>query len=418
MKRYGAIALIAILVLGLAVYFGACSGGGGGGGGGIQHVNYSTADQAAAGAASVSGAMSLTSVVGEAANMAIGAVPEYASSRKAKAADTSAIANIDPRLKNVVDKMVADLKSPTIMKAVAKARSFKTASSLDSTITASVSCGVSGYFTVSGADTSTATYNELTIDVAYYNCIEGTVTDYTVASGSLHVYGKDMLDNTGSTGNITATTLTLATYVSSTLSETDAINGTFGSVYSLGTNSVETYSNSVNASFSVTFANDIRFSLGMNNLSGIEVRTPGTTYDTDDDTMNGSIVFDISDATSSLFAVTLAFTGLNDKYQYNTDGSTDEWLNGTISISWTPDMGGNCMPGAITLATIVPIHSAAGACPTSGTITANNATIEFGNPDPPQVTVSVGGDSRVFSDCSFSGADSCGFDQTPSQQPM
>ncbi len=423
MKRYGIVALIALLVLGLAVYFAACSGGGGGGG--TQHVNYSTAAQAAAGAASVSGAISLTSVVDEAANLASGVVPppgSYAPSLGAKATDTSAIANIDPRLKDAVDKMVADLKSPTVQNAIAKARSFKTASSLASAISASVSCGRSGYFTITGADTSTATFNERTIDVAYYNCINSaSLTDYQVASGGLHFYGKEMLDNTGSTNNLTATTLTLATYTSSTLSGTDAINGTFNSVYSLGTNSVATYSNSVNASFSVALADSTKFSLSMNNLNGAKVHTPGTgtTSYTEEMTINGGIVFDISDSTGSLLAITLAYTGLNDKYQEYTDYSSDEWLNGTVSLTWTPDMGGNCLPGSITLTTITPIHVGPnGGCPTFGTLTANNATIQFGNPAPYGVTVSVGGTSAVFTDCNFSGADSCGFDGGTSPQPM
>lgn len=425
MKRYGVIALTAVLVLGLAVYFAACSGGGGGDSG-QPHVNFSTASQAAAGAASVSGAMSLTSVIGEVANIAGGAVPppgSYAPSLRAKTADTSAIANIDPRLKDAVDKMVAALKSPTIQKTIAKASSFKATSSLASapSISAYVGCGGGGYFTVVGSDTSSpGVYDQFAIDVVYSDCIEstGTGTDYQITSGSIHADHYKMLDNTASNDNLAANALTVKSYVTGTLTETDAINGAFTSVYSLGTNSVETHSDSVNASFSVTFPNNTMFSLSMNNLSRVEVDTPGTSYNTEDDTTNGSIVFDIGNSTGSIFAVTLAFTRLNDKYQYNLDGSTDEWINGTISFTWTPSRGDNCMPGAITLATIAPIHFVVGACPTSGTITANNATIEFGNPSGYQVTVTAGGDSRVFPSCNFEGADTCGMDQQTSPQPM
>ncbi len=437
MKRYGVIALIAVLVLSLAVYFAACSGGGGGGGGGTPVVSYSTSTQAASGVKSVTGAMSLSSTVGGlASGMAGAVVPPPASYggaptlRAKAAANTGAIANIDPRLKAVVDKMVADIKGSTIKKSIAKARSLKTASSLASSlaptvITGTFNCGRSGTFTITATDSSTASFNENDIVVAFNACIDSaSTTDYQTASGSVHFYEKYMLDNSSTTDNLGATALTLTTYASSTLVSTDVIDGTFASTYSVGTNSVETWSDSANASFSTTSPSNVKLSFNMNNISSVDVYTPGTTSDTEDYTMNGSFVFDISDSTGSLASITLAFTNLNDKWQSSnvTPFPEDEWLNGTISLTWTPSSGADCMPGALTISTAAgtPMHYATSvdSCPSSGTVVANNATVEFGKPSGYQVTVTVGGTSQVFTDCYFAGADVCISQPASISQPM
>ncbi len=430
MKRYGVIALIAVLVLGLSVYFAACSGGGGGGGGGVTMVSYATSTQAAAGVKSVSGAVALSNIVGDATSMAGGAIPAgYAPSRRAKAAGTSAIANIDPRLKSVVDKMAADFKNPTIQKTIAKARSFKPASALASSISVSVSCGVSGYFTVDGTDSSSpGIYDEFTIDVTYNACREMIGTTYDVLSGSLHASHKYMLDNSSNNESVTATNLNLASYVTGSLSTTDAINGTFTGLYSMNTSSVQTWESDANGSFSSTdHTTGYIYSFNMNNVSGVDVYTPGTSADTENFTANGSFVFDINDGSGSVASITLAYTNFNDKWQYSNVAPNypeDEWLNGTISLTWNPSAGNDCMPGSVTITTAAgtPMHynTYLDSCPSSGTVTANNATIEFGTPSGSQVTVTVGGTSQVFTDCYFDGADTCvaGGGSASQPQPM
>ncbi len=422
MKKYGVIALIAALVLGLAMYLGACGGGGGGGGGGTPLVSYGTSTQAAAGVKSATGAVTLSSTIGDmTSGFADGAVPPgYAPARKARARDNSAIANIDPRLKTAVDRMSADLKSPAIQKAIAKARALKTSSALASSITISTDCSLGGYFTISGTNSSTTSYDEFTINVAYYNCIEGTdALNNNVASGSLHYYDKYMLDNTARNESLTANNLTLASYASGTLTVTGKTNGTLSSVYSFGTNSVETWQNSANASYSLTFNDgyDSKLAFSMNNVSSTEVYTPGAggTW-TDDFTTNGGFVFTVSNNSGILASIALVFTNLDDKYALNADQTFDRWLNGSFSLTWAPSAGNDCMPGKVTLGTAAntPIHYGTlsdflgGVCPLSGTLTLNNATIEFGVPSPPQVTVTVGtGTPQVFSDCNFVGADTC-----------
>jgi hypothetical protein len=107
MKRFGLLALMSVLVLGLALFV-SCGGGGGGtaGGGGNPPVNYSSPSQAASSSGAVTAAIALSSAVGSAADLAGSQIPAgYAPSLKAKAVDTSAIANIDPRLK-LIDNMM------------------------------------------------------------------------------------------------------------------------------------------------------------------------------------------------------------------------------------------------------------------------------------------------------------------------
>ena len=89
---------------------------------------------------------------------------------------------------------------------------------------------------------------------------------------------------------------------------------------------------------------------------------------------------------------------LNDAY-----GTEEEWINGTIALSWTPVLGA-CAPGSVafTTAEATPITwtTAGGFDPVSGTMKVNGATIEFATPSFPQITVTLadGTDSTIFAD--------------------
>ncbi len=406
MKRFGVLALIAVLVLGLAVYFAAC--GGGGGGSSSNTVTYSSPSQAASSSQAVTGAVVLSGTVGSAADTAGSAIPAgYAPALRAKAVDTSAIANIDPRLKTVVDKMVADLKSTTITGSLAKARSLKTANlapSLTSTINVSNPCAGGGSYTISGTDSSTGTYSEHTVSVVYNSCQDSATYPYVVLSGSLSAYDKHLFDGSSDTANVTATSLSLTTHENSTISATDTLNGTFNkteNVTSNATGTVTSGQGSVNGTFTVADSSGTG-TFSITNFSDISTLTTTTTSTTDEHTFNGSFSLALSGG-GNTFTFTLALSNLDDKIAtYAANSSQDEWINGTITMTWSPDLGGACIPGTITLTTAAatPIHTPSpSSCPTSGTITVNNATIQFGVPSGSEVTVTVGSTSQIFTDC-------------------
>jgi len=407
MKRFGLLALMSVLVPGLALYFVSCGGGGGGtaGGGGNPPVNYSSPSQAASSSQAVTAALALSSAVGSAADLAGSQIPAgYAPSLKAKAVDTSAIANIDPRLKTVIDKMMTDLKNPMVGAALTKARSLKTVS-LASTISVSNPCATGGYYTVSGSDTSTGTYSEHTVNVVYYSCQDSATYPYVVLSGSLSAYDKHTLDGLSDTADVTATALSLATHMSSTVSSTDVLTGTFNKSSAVS-GGVTSGTSGINGSIQVTSNLDstvIDATVGFNNISDVWSSTTTTssgTVTTEEHTLNGSLTFGISSGGSS-FTFALSLSQLDDKVRTNADLSEDEWISGSISMNWSPNPDASaCLPGTLTIATLIPIHTPNGGfCPTSGEFTVNNADIKFGVPSGTQVTVTVGGSSLELTDC-------------------
>ncbi len=413
MKKFGIFALMTVLVLGLAVYFVSCGGGGGGGDSGSTTVTYSSPSQAASSSNAVMGAVVLSGTVGSAADTASGAIPAgYAPLLKAKVFDTNAIAKIDPRLKTVVDKMVADLKSSTITGALAKARSLKisnSAPSLSSSITVSTGCAGGGYYTVSGADTSTVSYTEDTITVTYHDCRDTILSSYDNLSGSIQAYHKHLLDGSSDTANVTATTLSIASYVTGSLNSTDTLNGTFNisdNVTSNVTGTVTSGQSSANGTFTVTDASGSG-TFSFTNVTDVWTRTTTNTETTDDHVYNGIFSLGMNGG-GNTFTFTLTLSSLENKLRTNADLSEDWWINGTTTMAWSPSLGGACLPGTITIATVIPIHTPAdGSCPPSGEITVNNATIRFGVPSGTQVTITVGSTPQVFTDCYSLGGSQC-----------
>ncbi len=384
-----------------------CSGGGGGNDGGGQ-VTYTNATQASSSTKAVTGAVTLTSTLDQSSSMASSEVPSYAPKKRGKAVNTDAIAYLDPRLKNVVDKMVADLKLPVIGSAVQKSRSLKTMNATSISISPTTCAGGSGTYSVSGSDTSVpGSYDEDTATIQFTNCRQSTSTTYTVVSGTLQLYRKHLLDNSSNIENMTATNFTVKLYLSDTLYSTDVLNGTFNN-----TNNLTSGRNDANGSFTETGSGGDIATFSFNNISDVwtsATTTTSGTVTTDEDTLNGSFVFDYSSGGSSIFAMTISLSNLKDKVRTNADLSTDEWIDGSIGLSWQPDLSQyGCVPGTITIGTGVatPIHTLSGAeCPASGTVTVNNATIVFGSP----VTVTVGSDVKTFSSCTLMGGDSCTF---------
>ena len=415
MKRFALLALMAVLVPGLALYVVSCGGGGGGGGGGLGPVTYSSPSQAASSSQTVMGAVVLSGTVGSAADSASGSIPAgYAPSFSVKAAKTSSIAYIDPRLKTVVDKMVADLKSPMIGGTLANASSLKTASLapfLASSITVSTSCAGGGYYTISGTDTSVISYKEDTITVTYTNCRSSALSTYDILSGSLQAYHKHMLDGSADSANVTATGLSIASYVTGTWSSTDTLTGTFNKTLAVTSNTTGTVTsgqNNANGAFTVTDSSGIG-TFSFTNVSDVWSTTTTTTSTTDEQLSNRAFSLALSGG-GKMFTFTLSLTNLDDKTRTNADLSEDWWINGSIGMSWAPNLGGPCLPGTITITTLSPIHTpspVSSSCPTSGEITVNNADIKFGVPSGSQITLTVGGTSQVIADCNSLGGGQC-----------
>lgn len=386
--------------------------GGGSSDSGPKTVTYTSAAQAAAGSSSAKASADMSDAISAAAlDLSSSSNPSgYAPGKgiSAKAVDTSGIANIDPRLKVLVDKMLVRMKAPEVKAAVSKARSFKTMSAPLSfaTVTASATCPGDGNFTVTGSDTSTDVYNEYTVDVLFSSCTDTTGPTKTTLDGSMHVYDKEMIGTTSITREASVN-ITAKNYINySTLDTTDTINGNFNST-DIGSSGA----NLADGSFSETDAatGDVA-TFYFTNMTGAWTIAydPGVST-TIAKTVNGKFGFTIV-SDSGTFGLDIALANLQDKNQYNWSNndivSLDEWVNGSITISWTPDLSAyGCVAGIITFTTAdaTPIHMPVVAnyvtCPTSGVLTVNNATIEYGKPPLTGVTVTVGMDSASYPDC-------------------
>jgi len=368
-------------------------------------VTFSSPNQAAASASSVSGAVSLTATVSTATGLAGGAIPAGYAPKRLKAIDTSAIANLDPRLKTVVDKMLADLRKPALVNAMAKSRALKPSSApLSSAVISSTtfSCGYSGSFTISGQDNSTTSYDDHTVDVAFNNCRDMSGTTYDIMSGSMHAHHKQMLDGSSDIADVRLTDFALSMYSGGALSGSDVLNGTFNS-----TDNVTDGSDSANGSFVMSSGGtDMTFSFS--NISDAWTKTTATLSSTEEHVANGAFGFSIVYSPTSTYTFNISMSNMTDKVQTNTsDSSRDEWIDGGISLSWSSVYPGTyCLPGSLTVSTDAnyPIHTPVSfSCPTGGKATLNGATIEFGKPSGTQVTVTVNGTPQVFTDCNSMG---------------
>jgi hypothetical protein len=375
-----------------------CGGSGGGGSNGLSTINYSSSDQAASAFSDAAGMVALVDVMSSAASgiAASGVSQAGYAPNKGKTANTSAIANVDPRLKTIVDKMVGQMQSTAAKNAEQKAR-LKV--SMAATVSASVNCTPSGSYSITGTDNSdnaSRSFDEATVTIVFNNCRDSV--DFTELSGTIQLYSKITPSApavpTSTITNITVTNLTHKQYIDGTFTgqptETGVISGTFNS-----TNNVTSGSDYANGSFN--FSNNLGDSATFffTGLTDNWSTSTVSSVTTDSTSMNGSFGLSYVSGYDSI-NLSISLTNLEYKVRTNADASIDEWLNGSIGIVWNPLV---CASGIITFTTAdaTPLHYASGAetCPDRGTLQVNNATIVYGTP----ILVTVNGVTVPYADC-------------------
>ncbi len=394
-----------------------CSGGGGGGG-----TTISATSQAAASSSGAMGAVKLSSTVGASAEMASGSIPAEYAPGKMKVLDTSDIAKLDPRLKTVVDKMMSQLQKPIVTNTMSKTRASKTSSApLSAATTTSGGCLLGGSYTITVDSITSLETTTNTLDITFTNCkdYDSATATHSNLYGSLtgtHAFNVSTGYGSANLGvNLTDTSYPTESYTAGSETNVYAMNGVFNSVDNNGASGT----NSALGSFSWTLKDPVNgdtvmsFSFGSGAAPVTDVWTSSTDISnnkTDINTGNGAYTLGIAGPNGSLtYSVTLS--GLEYKLLTYAGGGSDEWINGSVSIAWTPDLSQwGCLNGtyAFTTAVGTPVHTPLlSNCPTSGTVQVNNATIQY-NTDQ-TVTVSVGTLTETFSDCdSLGGGGMCG----------
>ena len=384
-------------------------------------VIYSDPGQAASGASSAKASVDLSDAMSTAAMDLSSSSPNtggYAPGKGgAKTTDTSSIGSIDPKLKKLVDGMLASMKSPAVKSAVSKARTNRAKVSMAATtpVTFTISglcSGGSGTFTVMGADTSDgSTYNEFTVDIRFDSCkdLPDTFGIYSVTTGTIHAYDKEMIDISANTRNATID-LTAEKFDSLNAHVyTDVAKGTFNST-DLGTATSRSGRNTATGSFSEhDVVANATGTFYFTNMVGDWTWDVVSGVETVANTANGNFgLLFVPDPTQS-FRLNIGLSNLQNKLRFHTnamiDPSIDQWVNGSVITTWTPDLSAfGCKSGIITFTTAdaTPLHysDSMDDCPDSGTLQVNNATIVyFGPDDPTHIVVTVGTVSLPLDDC-------------------
>jgi hypothetical protein len=407
---------VSVLLVGLVISCGSNSSDSG-----AQPVTYSDPGEAANGASSAKASVDMTSAMSDAAAglSSTSSNPEgYAPGKGGTTAtDTSSIANIDPKLKTLVDGMLASMKAPVIQNAVSKARASKAKVSMSPgspgvvTITGLCSGGT-GTFTITGTDSSNVgTYVEYTVDIRFDACrdVPDTAGIYSITTGTIHVYDKEMAGNTAITRNATLN-LTAEKYNSSDVHVyTDEVNATFDATDS-GSATSRSGRNTSNGSFSETdWSKNETGTFYFTNMTGDWTWDDVSGVITVADTANGNFGLNFVNASQTL-TLNIGLSNLQNKLRFNADASIDQWVNGSVTITWTPDLSFlGCKSGMVTFTTAdaTPLHfiNNLDTCPDSGTLQVNNATIVY---NPGNIVITVGTGTISFSDCSLMQGGICG----------
>jgi hypothetical protein len=281
-------------------------------------------------------------------------------------------------------------------------------------------CNLSGTVSLTVDSVVSAGTTTNTLDITFTNCREydaftGTYSELNGSMTGTHAF-NDTIPVIYESANLDVT-LTDTEYPNDQFtagSETNvySLNGVFSSVNNNNTSGI----NSALGSFSWTekdpVSGDITmsFSIGSGQTPVTDVWSITTNVSGTTETNTGNGVYSMSiSAPGVSLTYNLTLADFEYKLLTYTNGDTDEWINGSVTISWNPDLSQwGCLNGTYTFTTAAgtPIHTPwISYCPTSGTVQVNNATIQF-NPDQ-TVTVSIGGLSETFEDCESLGNGMC-----------
>jgi len=390
--KHSRVLFLIFIALSLALVFAACGGGGDSG-----PTNFSNADQASAASTSVEGARALTDMMGQVSSIAMQNVPAGYAPQRQRELTTDKIANIDPRLKDMVDKMIAHVQLPTIQSSISQANSL--AVSRATTVTVVSDCPGGGTYSIAGLDSSVVnSFNEFTIDITYTACKDRTGTTYNEISGSMHLYHKVMLDLSSEIADVTLDKLAIAGYENGQEMNRAVLDGVFNN-----TDNGSNGSSSASGYFElISNQQDMKGKYTFSNVANSWSVLTDATGTTEEASTGGTMSLSLAQiSTSNSQALTISVNNLTEKEFTSITGDKDEWINGTISVDFSPNVSG-CFEGRFVIATAEtdPVHTPYGSyCPTAGTVSINNATIEFGKPSGIMVTVTVNDVTTELNSC-------------------
>jgi hypothetical protein len=356
--------------------------------------------------------MQATSSAQFAAVMALGLSSRPPGFAPAMSRSTGAIAKVDPTLAMMIAEMQRLAASPTVQKAVQKARALKTAlaTPVDTTMTTEFCSlnadGTAGTVHMVGLNNFDEAGNpSLTSDytIDFTNCTDDILL--TRLNGKLKIEDASSTDNAGVKTSLLATNLTMEQFTSiayDVMTQKSVLNGPF-----IRNDQVNFIDDEASGSFVVTTpAGALPEKVVTYTYNGLHVETTHTDNPNGTDsiaaTTKGSFKLTTTQGGVKTFDLNFAMDLAEQRVQLNDAAGTEtSQLTGSIDITYASELEAlGCQTGKVTITTTTPreFTTAGGACPHKGTVNLNNAAINYDPGQPIRVTV-TGGTPQSFADC-------------------
>lgn len=387
MKIFFGLALIAVLLIGAAIFLGACSSGSSSSSssssGGTTIQNNTQGIEAASGTS-------------QGINMALGTTQAFSSLINVGLVDIVGIQAPQPGTFGNFEQTPAMSRLVNVTSKFATARSAKTAASgiigapsRQFTLSGSGSCPDGGSYAWSPSSNGIAA-------ITFSGCRENDVQadgEFNIVTLAPTLTGYSLSGTLGSSSTPTAFTLQDFGPGYSTLISKTTMTG-FSLAVAVTVSGTSVTSLTVTATGSMSISDDtsgINYSVTVTNLSDTYALSTSGTGTTTTYTTNGSFAESWPTSTGS-DSIAASFTNLQLIITAGT-ASQDMSVGGTLGITFTP---ATCLNGSFTLVTNSPIvFSDALGYTTGGELTVNGATTITYNSDG-SITVATGGQSQTF----------------------
>jgi hypothetical protein len=324
--------------------------------------------------------------------------------------DSGAIAQVDPTLAMMVTEMQRLAASPTVQKAVKKARAMKTAlaTAVSTTLTTEFCSNADGTVSIAGQNNYDEAANPSVTSsykLIFTNCLDDIL--FTRLTGVLTLDDAASTDNAENRQSLLAENLMMeqfSTVAMDVKTQQSVLSGAF-----INDDKGLSGSNAGGGTFVVTTpAGASPEKVVTYTYDGLIVERAHThnadATDTIVKTTKGSFKVTSTSGGAKTFELNLAMD-LTDKTTELNDaaGTKNNELNGTIDITFAPEMAPTgCQSGKVTISTVSTaprvFTTAGGTCPQQGTVNINNASINYDPGQPIDVTIGNGA-PQTFADC-------------------
>ncbi len=310
--------------------------------------------------------------------------------------NSAALRSLDPTLAGMADIVTMSRRSPVLKKVVQRTAamaplfSVQQTTSVDEVLTVGFCDNTDGRITIVGQNNYTditSTTLDYTYDVKFTKCRDDIT--FSELNGTLRVVNSESIATSAFTSSLVAS-LTQKQYSAidyATLTQQITMSGSFGN-----NDQITFGAKTADGAFAVTtptLGNTpekvVTYTFVVFSEAWTVTRNAGDGSDSRVDTITGQVVVTTAKGgvTTGRFNVALNLTDRLDTLN-DVPGTKNQWLDGTIDTSWSPDLAlSGCLSGRLSIATSPATPwtytlATGYLCPVSGELKSNNATITYG----------------------------------------